>query len=183
MFTAIIHNTDHTERFQRLRAELETQRIGLYTIFPSVYHYLSAKHGINLAHKQCVEYARVAGFNEICIMEDDVKFVHPNAFTYFLENKPKEYDIYLSGIYSGEILPDNTVKSFCGLHCYVVHSDFYQTFLSLPPDEHIDQAMSGKGRFVVCNPFAAIQYNGHSYNTGKVENYDSLLAGRELYKG
>ncbi len=44
-------------------------------------------------------------------MEDDVRFTNPNSFKYFLENKPKDFDIYLSGIYLGEILEDNSVKS------------------------------------------------------------------------
>jgi hypothetical protein len=114
-------------------------------------------------------------------MEDDVRFTNPNSFKYFLENKPKDFDIYLSGIYIGEILEDNSVKSFTGFHCYIVNERFYDEYLSVPDDEHIDRALSNLGKYYVCNPFIAIQYNGFSYNTKMDMNYDDLLRERELY--
>ena len=50
-----------------------------------------------------------------------------------------------------------TVQKFSGLHCYVCHSRFYDTFLAADEDIDIDQALWGKGRFIVCNPMVAIQ--------------------------
>ena len=114
-------------------------------------------------------------------MEDDVHFTNPDSFSYFLRNKPLDFDIYLSGIYIGAIREDQTVDNFTGFHCYIVNSKFYDTYLNTPLDEHIDRALGGLGRYVVSDPFIAIQYNGFSYNTKMEMNYDSLLEGRKLY--
>lgn len=178
---AVIHDPRMSERYTRLMKELATQGIMQYELFPSVYDWRSVKRSINLAHKQCVEYAKLKGYPEICIMEDDVRFCGYGAFDYFLSKKPAEFDLYLGGVYVGDIQPDNTVREFSGFHCYIIRERFYDTFLSLPADAHIDNACAGKGLFYVCNPFACVQYNGFSSNTGKEENYDGLLDGREFY--
>ena len=183
MFIGVVHDESNTERNIRLIAELSSQGIKNYTIFPAIHDIRSVKKGINLAHKSVVEYAQLADFDEVCVMEDDVKFTHYNSFNYFLSQKPIDFDLFLAGIYVGDILKGGMVKSFCGFHCYVVAKRFYELFLSVPEDYHIDRAMEGLGKFIVCNPFAAIQYNGKSSNTGKYENYDSLLAGRKFYLG
>lgn len=177
----IIHSDYYQERLPRLLNELEKQGIGYYELWEGIVDKHSTKKGINLSHKQIVEYAKLADWDEVLIMEDDVRFCGEGAFDYFLESKPKEFDLYLSGIYLGEILPNNTVKSFSGLHCYVVHSRFYDKFLNTPNDEHIDRILSNLGEYKVCNPFAAIQYNGFSSNTRKEENYDYLLQDKDFY--
>jgi len=183
MFVAVIHNSNNTERYERLLKELEVQGITDYQIFPAIHYVTSVKQGINHAHKSVIEYAAMAEFDEVCVMEDDIRFTHPKSWEFFLANKPKDFDIYLGGIYLGVLLEGNRIESFCGFHCYIVSKRFYSTFLSVPDDEHIDRCMTGLGKFVVCNPMAAIQYNGFSSNTGKDENYDPLLNGRLLYDG
>jgi hypothetical protein len=179
-FIGIIHNDVQTLRYETLLRELRGQGIDKYEIFPSVYHWKSVKRGINLAHKSVVEYGKLRGEVETCVMEDDIRFCGSGAFEYFLEHKPKEFDLYLAGIYVGEII-DGKVKEFCGFHCYIIHERFYDTFLELPLDEHIDNACRGKGEFYVCDPFIAVQYNGFSSQTGKDEDYDTLLQGRRFY--
>ena len=141
----------------------------------------SVKKGINLAHKQIVEYAKLKEWEDVLIMEDDIRFCGEGAFNYYLENKPKKFDIYLGGIYLGEIDEENKVKSFSGLHCYIVHSRFYDKFLSVPDDEHLDRILANMGEYYVSNPFTSIQYNGKSSQTKQEENYDNLLNGRILY--
>jgi len=183
MFIGVINNASDTERYERLIKELAEQGITNYSIFPAIHDITSVKKGINLAHKSVIEYAQLAGFEEVCVMEDDIKGTHPNSWNFFLQNKPKDFDIYLSGIYTGVIQPDNSVRNWCGFHCYIVAKRFYETFLSVEDDAHIDQALSGLGKVYVCNPFAFIQYEGISSNTGKFEAYDHLLQGRDLYSG
>jgi hypothetical protein len=169
------------ERLPRLLTELREQGVGDYEIWDGVYKHDSAVKNINEAHRQIVEYADVAGREMVMIAEDDLKFFGAGAWDYYIKNIPTDFDIYLSGIYMGDIAEDNTVKHFCGLHLYTVHKRFYQTFLSLPPAEHIDRAMKGLGKFVVCNPMIAEQYDGHSQNTGKDEKYRNLLNGRNIF--
>jgi hypothetical protein len=162
--------------------ELSTQGIDNYELWPSVY-LPSVVESINRAHKQIVEFAMLSQWKWVAIAEDDIKFTHPNGWNYFLSKIPEDFDIYLGGIYLGDIREDNSLDNFHGLHLYVVAQRYYETFLAVPGKEHIDRAQAGLGRFVVCNPFAAIQYEGYSNNTGKDEKYDQLLRGRELYTG
>jgi GR25 family glycosyltransferase involved in LPS biosynthesis len=181
MQIAVIHNFDSATRFDMLMQEFKIQGIRDFKFFPAVHDSHSVKKAINLAHKQCVRYALDNNLPEICIMEDDVRFTNKNSFSYFLEHKPEDFDVYLSGIYLGEILKDNSVKEFSGFHCYIVNKKFYETYLSLPDDAHIDRALAGLGKYYVSVPFIAIQHNGFSYNTKMEMNYDDLLIGRELY--
>lgn len=181
-FIGIIHDAVHTHRYGTLMGELKGQGIDQYEIFPSVYDWRSVKRGINLAHKSVVEYGKLRGEVETCVMEDDIRFCGKGAFEYFLANKPKEFDLYLGGIYVGDIV-DGKVKEFCGMHLYIIHERFYDTFLNLPLDEHIDGACRNRGEFHVCHPFAAVQWNGWSSQTGKAEDYDNLLQGRSFFGG
>lgn len=181
MKIVVIHDFSANDRFDRLMKEFTEQGIKYYTILPAIHSQESALKGINLAHKQCVQYAKDNGLKEICIMEDDVRFTSKNSFNHFIENKPKEFDLYLGGVYLGEILPNNLINSFAGLHCYIIREQFYDTFLSVPDNKHIDRALSNLGTFYVSYPFTSIQYNGYSYNTKQVMNYDSLLENKLLY--
>lgn len=159
--------------------ELQSQNITDFMFWPSV-HRKTVKAGINAAHKQIVADAYEKDLPEVAIAEDDILFTSPNSWKYFLEKKPKEFDLYLSMVYLGDPDKDGIVKDFTGMTCYIVSKKFYPTFLTVPDDEHIDRALSGTGVFFVCHPFIAKQYNGFSANTGKSENYDQLLTGREF---
>ena len=87
-----------------------------------------------------------------------------NVIRFFLYKKPRDYDIYLASTYYGTLKENNTIEEFSGLTFYFVHSRFYNTFLSMPEDKHLDRALRKKGKFIVCNPFTVIQYNGFSDN-------------------
>lgn len=169
-------------RLPKLIEELNNQNIRIFNIVEGKHDSTSVVKAINLSHKMIVEDALDKGLEEVCIFEDDIKFTDLGAWDYYLINKPKSFDIYLGGIYLGDILPDNTVKTFTALHCYTIHSKFYATFLSTPNDKHIDRSLDNLGDFHVCNPFIAVQHSGYSSNTGKDETYDNLLQNRSLYK-
>lgn len=166
----------------RLQEELKNQGLLDFELWDGIY-LPSIKRSINLAHKQIVEFAMVAGYEEVAIAEDDIKFTNPNSWRYFLDQKPSDFDIYLSMVYLGQPDEKGIVKEFTGLTLYIVAKRFYEKFLSTTEDEHLDVALGGLGKFVVCQPFVAIQYNGWSSNTGKLEEYDSLLKDRKLYFG
>jgi len=172
---------NRSERLPLLQQQIEQQGIVNYVFWDGIYKYDSAKENINAAHKQIVEYALVADFESVIIAEDDIRFFAPGAWDYFLANRPDDYDLYLSSIYVGDIKEDNTVDSFCGFGLYMVHSRFYQKFLETDRYEHIDRALAGKGKFVVCDPMVAEQTDGWSSNTGKDEKYRHLLNGRNLF--
>ena len=179
----IIHG-GRTERYESILEQVAFANIQDYEIWQGLFDKNSVVRSINLSHRQIIEYAKLKGDKIICIAEDDIVFTHPNSYNYFLENIPQSFDIYLGGIYVGDILSNNTVKSFSGFHLYIVHEKFYDTYLSIPEDVHVDRALSNLGDFYVCNPMVAIQKDDiFSSNTGKVENYQHLLKDKAIYKG
>ena len=171
---------NRAERVPRLMQELETQEITNYALWDGI-HLPSIKESINEAHKQIVRYAKLAEFGEVIIAEDDVKFSRPGAWQYFLSQKPKDYDIFLGGIFLGDPDENGIVKDFTGMTLYSVHNRFYDTFLSIPADDHIDRALANSGKFVVCSPFVVTQYDGISSNSGQFEKYGELQASRNFW--
>jgi hypothetical protein len=176
----IIHNKDRHDRRDTLLAELKYQGIEEFRVWDAIYDRRGAHIGINKAHKQIVEYAKQEGLPEVLIFEDDIRFCGKGAFDYYIANKPEDFDIYLGGIYFGKIDDNNQVERFAALHCYIVNSKFYDTFLRVSGEEHLDGALTGLGKYIVCNPFAAVQYNGYSENNKHYCNFDSLLENRNL---
>lgn len=176
----IIHNKDRHDRRDTLLAELKYQGIEEFRVWDAIFDPKGAQRGINRAHKQIIRWAKDEGLPEVLVFEDDIRFCGKGAFDYFLSQKPDDFDIYLGGIYYGKIENGLIAGRFAALHCYVVNSRFYDTFLSTDNNEHLDGALSGLGKFVVCHPFAAVQYNGYSQNNKHYCNFDLLLENREL---
>lgn len=177
----IISNPERQIRVNQLHNEMKRQGIEDYKLWDSIHIANKPKRtGISYAHKQIVEWALLEGIEEVCIMEDDVWFPSEDGWKYFLENKPKDdYDLYLGGITRGKI-EDGIVKRYTGQFCYFIHEKFYTTFLGVDEMLDIDGAMSGLGKFYVCNPFACFCYEGWSDNCNGVMNYNHLLIGREI---
>lgn len=167
------------QRLPKLLETLNSQGITDYELWDGIY-LPSVKAGINAAHKQIVEYAKLAEWPEVCIAEDDIEFTSPKSWEYFIQQKPKYFDLWLGMVYLGQPDSDGLVDIFTGMTLYVVRKEFYDTFLSVDPNEHIDRALGGLGVYKVCHPFVCKQYNGFSANTGKHENYDQLLKNREF---
>jgi hypothetical protein len=66
----------------------------------------------------------------------------------------------------------------------MVHEKFYEKFLSVPDDVHIDTSMDElKGNYVFCYPFAALQRAGFSANNRTVVNYNPILKNEDVYGG
>lgn len=182
MLINVINLPEAEPKLRLHRTEKELRDEGaLFTIWNGLKSSDKAYLNIMHSHKQIVRHALNHNMKMVCIAEDDVRFCAPGAWKYFLANMPKDFDLYLSGIYQGPIAEDNTTYNFSGLHLYVVHSRFFRTFLAAEEDKDMDRALAKQGKFVVCNPFAAVQYNGFSYHTNSNMNYDSYLAGRKLF--
>lgn len=175
----IIHH--RIDRMDRLKKELEGQGIVKYNLWDGVWSERTVVKNINLAHKQIVQWAKDEGLPKVLIFEDDIFFCDKGAFDYYLQNEPTDYDIYLGGIYLG-VIKDNLVKAFTGMHCYMVHERFYDTFLSTPTEIHVDHSLKDLGKYIVCDPFIAIQHNGWSDNSKKHCDYTFMFENRNLYK-
>jgi hypothetical protein len=176
----ILHSPKRTDRIPVLEDELEMQGIDHYNTWHPI-HAPTIKESINISHKQIIQWAKDNYLPEVLIFEDDIKFLGEGAIDYYMEQKPKDYDLYLGGIYHGKIKEDNTVEKFTALHCYFVHQNFYNTFLSTNSHQHLDHALAGLGKYIVCNPMIAVQQNGYSDNEKSYQNYDQLIKNRNLY--
>jgi hypothetical protein len=170
--------------------ELERQGIEEFGRLVPVYAE-SVEKSINLTHKQAVRLAKHKGLTEVCIMESDVIFPAADGWRYFLANKPVVFDLYLAGVYSSSmesfrslrpVLADSIIPivQVNGMHCYIIHSNYYDTFLGTRDDEHIDAAQV-KGNYKVCYPFAAIQRPGWSANNKKEVDYNLNLKPEDVH--
>jgi len=183
MLLNIIHLNSRADRMSLLREQLSFQGISAYRIWDGVVNEECVCTGISQAHKNVVRQAKELELAEVLIAEDDLCFTAKGAFKYYLENKPLNFDIYLSGICYGEIKKDNSVDEFIGTTLYMVQRNFYDKFLLLPENRHLDRALKNLGRFIVCNPFVARPYNGFSDNMKQYMNYDFCFRDRTLYRG
>lgn len=171
MLLNIIHLETRSDRWPVLQKEIENQGITDYMIWPGIYT-PEPRTGISLAHKQIVAEAYTSRQPMVVIAEDDLKFTAKNGYNYFLEHRPTDFDLYLGGIMYGKIEEDKTIKRFAGLTLYVVHQRFYETFLKMPDDKHLDQALDTKGKYVVCDPMIITQHDGFSDNHKRLMEYD-----------
>lgn len=179
----IIHNNDDLKRLHQLKIELENQGIDNYYLWNAVYDERGTKQGINRAHKQIVQWAKENDLSFVTIAEDDLYFFDKGAYQYYLNNEPEEYDLYLGGLFLGQVDENNETKQFTGLSLYKVNNRYFDTFLSAEENEHLDIALGYiGGTFKVCNPFVVKQHNGYSFNEKRYMNYDAIFTHRKVFK-
>lgn len=182
----ILFDERRVERYEPLMSELRRQHIDDYEIWPCVFHKGPVYESINLSQKMIVQKAKERGDKECVIFEDDIWFPSEDGWVYFLGNKPDSYDIYIGGSYLMDNrieykFPRVAVKEYVGNHCIIIHQRYYDTFLSVPQNAHIDQAQNGLGEFYLCYPMAALQRPGFSSNTGDMANYNAILQEKDVY--
>lgn len=177
----IIHLEQRKDRLTHLELELQVQKIDNFKYWPGFFDEKKPCRGISRAHKQIVADAKKRNLKNVLIAEDDVKFSAPGAFAYFLTRQPEYFDLYLGGISYGRINDKGCVSDFAGLMLYIVSHSFYDIFLSVTEERHLDRSLKGLGKYYVCNPFAAIQYNGYSDNVMANVDYSFCFKGRKLF--
>jgi hypothetical protein len=174
----IIHDNRRPERFQSFTDELERQGILEFTVWSPVEDIKSVVRSINLSHKQIVRWAAEQGLDRVCIMEDDIMFPSKDGWNFFLKNCPKEFKLYSACNYFNR---ENPAKELVGLHCYIIHESYYNEFLSIDKDKHIDTAISGID-IHVCYPYPALQREGFSFNNMADVNYNvACLKPEDIY--
>lgn len=177
----IIHDNTRIDRQELYERELAEQEIYNYHLWPAVKDERGGFFGISQAHKKIVRFAKQNKWPKVIIAEDDIRFTARGAWQYFLRNEPKDYDLYLCGIYTGDLKEDNTVEDFSGLTLYMVNERFYDDFLRVTIANHLDRQLARMGKYVVCNPFAAFQWTTYSENKQCVISHTHLLRGRRLW--
>ena len=176
----VIHEIRRIDRWQTLQHEIEKHHLTV-NYWPAIMDSMISFRGVARAHKSIVRWAKENNLPEVLIAEDDFKLLGKGAFEYYLNNKPADYDLYLGGIFGGEI-KDNIVPDFAGLSFYMVHSRFYDAFLAANEMNNFDRSLANLGKYVVCNPIIVSQYGGYSDNKKEyVADYDHLLKQYNTY--
>jgi len=177
----IIHLPYRIDRLILLEQEFKSENIINYKIWDGITCPGKPQTGISKAHKQVVRYALENHLPEILIGEDDLHFTVMGAFNHFLIQKPAEYDLYLGGISYGKLSNDKLVDDFAGLLLYMVHERFYETFLSIDEDKHLDRALKHRGRYVVCDPQPVVEHSGYSDNQKEYMDASVFFQNRNLF--
>lgn len=180
----VINLEARTDRMEHFHQQALEQNFG-YRVWPGILCQGDNKRGINLAHRQIVKYAKDNELPYVIICEDDVNFFAPNAFKYFIDNIPQDYDTFHSMIYVGTIQDNRIVSVFSGMTMLAINSRFYDFFLSLPESIHIDRELglyATQFKFMVCDQFVAEQIPGKSDNSHTVTtSYRPYLKGRKIF--
>lgn len=186
----IIHLPFRTDREQSFMEEMNLQNIA-YKLWPGVetHKEFTNHRNISQAHKSIVRDAKIKGLPHVIIAEDDIKFSSAGAWKYYLENTPKEFDLYCGLIYAGEVDPlTNRIISTKGMSgtntLYTISEKFYDFFLITDESKHLDRELGRFGninQYYVCKPMVCYQMGGMSDNFKREYFYDAYLENVKLY--
>lgn len=179
-----IHLWHRIDREESIKQQAQFQ--GFYLrLWEGIEVRTNRKEGICKSHKKIVADAKENDYPFCLIMEDDTIWNCEGAWDYFLDNMPDEADIYFSMIYVGTIDDKNRITSvFSGMTCYIVYRQFYDFFLSIPDDCHIDRHLgltANIHKYIVCPKFPCYQNGSKSDNNQMTCDYSPYLVGRKIY--
>lgn len=143
------------------------------------------KMGICMGHKMIIQDAKDNDYPFCCVVEDDISWFGLGGWDYFLDNMPEQADIYFSFVYVGELKDNRIISVFSGMSCYIVYKDFYDFFLNLPNDCHIDRELgltSNIHQYICCPKVPCEQIGGKSNNSQTtIVSYRPYLKGRKIF--
>lgn len=175
----IIYDDRNSSDYGRLLGEFIEQGITKYKFHKAIVLTDSVVKSINASHRMLVQMAKDNDWDEITIGEQDLTFTAPDAWQYYLSQKPKSFDIFLGCSY----IPPISNNKLCGFHLYTVSKKYYYTFLSVNPEAHIDTEIGDMGGdFKFCYPFPALQRPGYSANNRAVVDYNKVLDEKDIYR-
>lgn len=179
MRKVIIYDDRRSEKKDLFEYELKRQGIYDYEIFPAIVLRSNVIESISESFKSIIRQAKENNEDEIAIFEDDIYFPNVRGWQYFLEHKPRYYDVYIGGNY----YIDNRIEykaplvkchEWVGNHCILVNRTYYDRWLGTESKLHCDGAQAGLGVFYTCFPFPALQRpNSWSANCQAVVDYNN----------
>jgi hypothetical protein len=152
-----------------------------------IYDRKNPKRGICKSHKQIVQFAKDEKLEKVTIAEDDCKFSDRGAFDYYIKRMPQDFDLYLGMVYVAGMNGNLITNGMSGSHTlYTVHERFYDFYLSIPDDVHIDRHLGGvafEHKYLVCLPMVCTQTNGlYSDNLKRPMSYEKYHEKMNLFK-
>ncbi|WP_288983729.1 hypothetical protein [uncultured Flavobacterium sp.] len=182
----IIHPKSRTDRYELLIEQLKIQGITDYVLWdnPIGQSMKERRMCVNAGHRKIVQYAKDNNLPKIIIAENDLTFTDKGAWQYYLDNEPNDYDLYLGMIYIGTIENNRLISDACGFTLYTIHERFYDRFLSVNPQHHIDRDITSffdKYKFMLPPKFVCYQNATQSDNTMGRPDLTRFLKGRELF--
>lgn len=182
----VLHLSNREDREINLLKQFSEQNINSFLIWEGEEYPHNRKMGVCRGHKRVIEFAKKMQLPRVHFCEDDISFFAPLAWQYYLDNVPDDYDMYFGMIYHG-VIKDNRIASVCsGFTLYTVHERFYDTFLSVEDDAHIDREITQRfhesHKLMVCDKFVCEQFYCKSDNTRMICDYTPYLEGRPIYK-
>jgi hypothetical protein len=145
---------------------------------------------ITRVHQACIAQAKQNKYDNVLVMEDDVRFLDgarswADHLLKYVDMIEEEWDVLLGGVYTLKIDKEappgwakiNKLASFSGLHWYIMSERAYDRFLSLDPSRtvHVDRWMGENLNCWCAWPMFAVQYPGYSDQKERLMNYDHLL--------
>lgn len=177
----ILHPVSRTDRFELLVKQLDEQLITDHRFWnnPIGQSMRERRNLISSGHKKIVQYAKDSGFKKVIIAENDLQFFKLGAWQYYLDNTPEDYDIYFGMLYDGQIENNRLVSKASGFTLYTVHERFYDAFLGINSNPHIDLAITSEHtqyKFMVCDPMVCEQNDTQSDNfMGRLDLHQRLI--------
>lgn len=130
---------------------------------------------ISKAFKQIVRYAKEKKLRMITIAEDDILLTSKNAWNYYNEQMPKDFDLYLGGVYNGQLKQNRIVNGYSGNTLVTVHERFYDFFLKADENMDLDNYLGNwayENNYIVCLPFVVKQIGKWSDHKKKINPLD-----------
>lgn len=148
-------------------------------------NFFDGRIGVNRAFKKIVRWAKENNLERVTIGEDDLLFSSPGAWQYYLDNIPENYDLYLGGIYDGQISEGRIVKGYSGHTLITINKSFFGFFLSADENIHIDRwcgQYCAEKKYLVCDPFVVSQIpTSYSDNHKAMASHAPLMEVVKLY--
>lgn len=148
-------------------------------------NFIDARVGVSRTFRKIVQWAIDNGLHRVTIGEDDLLFSHPDAWKYYLDNIPRDYDIYYGSIYDGQISEGRIVSGYAGHTLITINCRAFSFLLTADENLHFDRWIGkhcAEKKLVVCQPFVVTQIpTSYSDNHKAMASHAALIEGARLY--
>ena len=189
--TYCIHLKERKDREENMYKQLKSF-CDNYIIFEGVKDH-HGYIGCSKSHRKIIKKAIDNNYDNVLVIEDDIKFTSNKSFDYFqrvLNNLPDKWDIILGGVYyCGNMEKENDylmkIDNFSSTHFVLYNKNVYKTILRHDVYDkelcHIDRYISHLAKNNLINvyliyPMIAIQNIGYSDVANKEVDYSKYLS-------